>query len=118
MTSALPFWEGARFWVIARPPLSGFAETFSHAIAELAPGGGSDRPELDTGAEAVIFVVDGAVELRIGGDTHQLAAGGYAFLPPGVDWSVWNQGNTPPARFHWIRKAYEAVEAWTCQRLS
>ena len=108
VTSALPFWEGARFWVIARP-LSGFAETFSHAIAELAPGGGSDRPELDQGAEAVIFVVDGAAELRIGGDTHQLAPGGYAFLPPGADWSVWNRGDTP-ARFHWIRKAYEAVE--------
>jgi len=108
VTSALPFWEGARFWVIARP-LSGFAETFSHAIAELAPGGGSDRPELDMGAEAVIFTVDGALDLRIGGDTHQLSPGGYAFLPPGADWAVRNRGDTP-ARFHWIRKAYEAVE--------
>ncbi|WP_421701731.1 bifunctional allantoicase/(S)-ureidoglycine aminohydrolase [Aliiroseovarius sp.] len=108
VTSALPFWEGARFWVIARP-LSGFAETFSHAIAELVPGGGSDRPELDPGAEAVIFVVDGTAELRIGDETHQLAPGGYAFLPPSADWSVWNRGDAP-ARFHWIRKAYEAVE--------
>ena len=28
VTSLLPFWQGARFWVLARP-LSGFAETFS-----------------------------------------------------------------------------------------
>ena len=40
VASALPFWEGARFWVLARP-LSGLAETFSQYIGELAPGGGS-----------------------------------------------------------------------------
>jgi (S)-ureidoglycine aminohydrolase len=61
------------------------------------------------GAEAVIFVVDGSAELRIGGDTHQLSPGGYAFLPPGADWAVRNRGDAP-VRFHWIRKAYEAVE--------
>lgn len=44
VTSALPFWEGTRAWVIARP-LSGFAETFSQYIMEVAPGGGSRMPE-------------------------------------------------------------------------
>ena len=39
VTSMLPFWEKSRFWVIARP-LSGFAETFSQYIGEVAPGGG------------------------------------------------------------------------------
>lgn len=34
--SYLPFWEGMRMWVIARP-LSGFAETFSQYIVEVAP---------------------------------------------------------------------------------
>src|SRR5688572_33387546 len=58
VTSNLPFWEGTRLWVIARP-LSGFAETFSQYIVEVAPGGGSDRPELDPGAEGVLFVVAG-----------------------------------------------------------
>ncbi len=28
-----------RMWVIARP-LSGFAETFTHYVVEVAPGGG------------------------------------------------------------------------------
>ena len=36
VTSSLPFWENTRLWVIARP-LSGFAETFSQYIVELAP---------------------------------------------------------------------------------
>ena len=58
VTSNLPFWDGTRLWVIARP-LSGFAETFSQYIVEVAPGGGSDRPELDPGAEGVLFVVEG-----------------------------------------------------------
>ena len=45
VTSPLPFWEKTRAWIIARP-LSGFAETFSQYIMEVAPGGGSERPEL------------------------------------------------------------------------
>ena len=32
--------------------------------------------------------------------------GGYAFMPPASDWTVRNEGSAP-ARFHWIRKAYE-----------
>ena len=40
VTSALPFWDKTRFWVLARP-LSGFAETFSQYIVEISPGGGS-----------------------------------------------------------------------------
>jgi len=108
VTSALPFWEQTRLWVIARP-LSGFAETFSQYIVEVSPGGGSDRPELDDDAEAVLFVVDGALDVTIDGAGHTLQPGGYAFLPPGSDWRVRN-GGAEPARFHWIRKAYERVD--------
>ena len=35
--SYLPGWTGMRMWVLARP-LSGFAETFSQYLVELAPG--------------------------------------------------------------------------------
>jgi (S)-ureidoglycine aminohydrolase len=108
VTSALPFWEGTRLWVIARP-LSGFAETFSQYIVEVSGGGGSDRPEVDASAEAVLFVVEGALRLTIGETTHQLGPGGYAFLPPGTAWTLHNE-ETGPARFHWIRKAYQRVD--------
>ena len=66
VTSALPFWDGMRMWVIARP-LSGFAETFSQYIVEVAPGGGSDKPEIDQLAEAVLFVVAGNLVLTLAG---------------------------------------------------
>jgi len=108
VTSLLPFWEKARFWVIARP-LSGFAETFSHYIAEVLPGGGSTRPDTETGVEAVLFVVEGQMELTLDGTTHQMREGGYAFVPPASDWSLKNTSDAP-VRFHWIRKAYQAVE--------
>lgn len=107
VTSALPFWDKTRVWVIARP-LSGFAETFSQYIMEIAPGGGSDTPEPDESAEAVLFVVGGEITLTLNGTTHRLGTGGYAFLPPGSAWTLRNAG-TATATFHWIRKAYEAV---------
>ncbi len=107
VTSFLPNWQKARFWVLARP-LTGFAETFSQYIAEVSPGGGSDRPESDASAQAVLFVVEGSGSLTIDGQDHALGPGSYAYLPPGCDWAVWN--NTKAAlKFHWIRKAYEAV---------
>ncbi|WP_238369474.1 bifunctional allantoicase/(S)-ureidoglycine aminohydrolase [Heliomarina baculiformis] len=107
-TSRLPHWEDTRLWVIARP-LSGFAETFSHYVMEVAPGGGSSRPEPNRQAEAVLFVVEGNMHLTISGDEHAMEAGGYAFLPAGADWSLRNASQAP-VRFHWIRKAYEAAE--------
>ena len=38
------------------------------------------------------------------------APSGYAFLPPGTKWKIHQQGRSLPSRFHWIRKAYEAVD--------
>ena len=107
VTSLLPFWDKARFWVLSRP-LSGFAETFSQYIAEVQPGGGSDRPETEPGTEAVLFVVQGAMTLTIDGTAHDMEEGGYAYLPPDADWNLRNNGKAP-VRFHWVRKAYQAV---------
>src|ERR1700755_3457931 len=64
VTSRLPHWDGTRLWVIARP-LSGSAETSSWYVAEVGPGGGSDDPEPEAGAEAVLFVVGGTVSLTV-----------------------------------------------------
>jgi (S)-ureidoglycine aminohydrolase len=108
VTSYLPFWDDTRLWVLARP-LTGFAETFSQYMVEVAPGGGSERPELDPEAEGVVFITRGWLHLTLGGIAHKLEPGGYAFIPPGTDWSVRNEGREP-AHFHWIRKAYERVE--------
>lgn len=108
VTSRLPHWDKTRLWVIARP-LSGFAETFSQYVMEVAAGGGSKRPEADATAEGVIFVVGGTLTLTVNRQTHLLEPGGYAFIPPASDWQVANNGQVD-ARFHWIRKKYEPAE--------
>ena len=108
VTSCLPHWAKTRLWIIARP-LSGFAETFSHYIMEVAPGGGSDRPDTDPRAESVLFMVEGQATLTIGNAKHVLKKGGYAYLPAGASWRITNAGKNA-AKFHWIRKAYEAVD--------
>lgn len=107
VTSSLPFWDNTRAWVLARP-LSGFAETFSQYVMEVAPGGGSENPETDESAEAVLFIISGEVNLTIEGEVHKMGPGGYAFIPPAARWTLRNNANEI-ARFHWIRKAYEAV---------
>lgn len=108
VTSYFPHWDKTRAWVLARP-LSGFAETFSQYIMEVAPGGGSQKPEPNPEAEAVLFVVEGTLTLTIKDKTHTMEEGGYAYLPAGETWTVLNKADTH-VRFHWIRKAYEKVE--------
>ena len=108
VTSKLPHWEGTRAWIIARP-LSGFAETFSQYVMEVAPGGGSQAPEPDGAAEGAIFVTEGKLEILLDRTRHALGPGGFAYLPPKAPWTAANNG-TEPARFHWIRKRYERVE--------
>ena len=105
VTSFLPGWTGTRMWLIARP-LSGFSETFSQYVMEVQPGGGSDAPDAEDGAEHVLFVTDGLLTLTIDGEGHELDAGGYAYIPPGSHWTLLAEG-TGPARFHWLRKLYE-----------
>ena len=108
VTSQLPHWGRTRLWVIARP-LSGFAETFSWYIVEVQPGGGSETPEPDPAAEAVLFVVAGSAMLTVGEAADELSPGSYAYLPPGQPWTLRATGDEP-CTFHWVRKAYEAVD--------
>ena len=108
VTSCLPHWNKTRLWIIARP-LSGFAETFTHYIMEVAPGGGSDRPDTEPRAQSVLFMVEGQATLTIGAAKHVMKKGGYAYLPAGASWRIANGGKAP-AKFHCIRKAYEAVD--------
>lgn len=108
VTSKLPFWDDTRAWILSRP-LSGFAETFSQYLMEVAPGGGSDKPDTQTGVESVIFVVGGQMVLTIADNEHVLRAGGYAYVPPDTDWTVKSQGEEK-LQFHWVRKKYVPVD--------
>ena len=107
VTSRLPFWEKSRAWVLARP-MTGFAEMFSQYILDVEPGGGSVHPEPDKQVEGAFFVVDGKLTIKLGGKSHSLTAGGFAFLPAGTNYEVQNLTDAP-VRFHWVRKIYQVV---------
>jgi (S)-ureidoglycine aminohydrolase len=108
VTSFLPHWHKTRAWVLARP-LSGFAETFSQYIMEVSPSGGSSKPDSETGAQSVLFVIDGHALLQLNGQEYALSAGSYAYIPSGAEWALYSSG-ADCLRFHWIRKLYVAVE--------
>jgi (S)-ureidoglycine aminohydrolase len=103
--SYLPGWQATRLWVLARP-MTGFAETFSHYLMEVASQGGSDTPEEEMTAEAVLFVVSGTAELILEGETYQLVAGSYVYIAPAARWSLQNR-SAAPCCFHWIRKIWQ-----------
>ncbi|MDZ7904497.1 MAG: bifunctional allantoicase/(S)-ureidoglycine aminohydrolase [Cypionkella sp.] len=105
VTSYLPHWTGTRMWLIARP-MTGFSETFSQYVMEVAAGGGSDTPDADPSAEHFLFVTDGEMQITIGGAAYKMTAGGYAFIPPATAWTL---KATTTAHFHWLRKRYEPV---------
>ena len=107
VVSHLPHWDNTRVWVLARP-LSGFAETFSHYLMEIAPAGGSDMPEPEKDAEGGLFVVGGKLSLKLADGEHELRPGSFAYVPPGCAWSIRNRGEGP-AQVHWIRKLYQRV---------
>ena len=89
-------------WVLARP-MPGLAETMSHYLLDLGPAGGSDAPEADPAAQAILYVAEGNVALTVDGETHGLAREGYAYLPAGTAWSIRSSGG---ALVHWYRKRW------------
>ena len=107
-TSYLPFWDKTRLWIIARP-MTGFAETFSHYIMEVSAGGGTNKPDTNPEAQAVLFVVEGNITLTYEGTSYHLTEGGYAYLPAGLEWQLQNTSDDK-AVFHWIRKRYQRVD--------
>ena len=108
VTSFLPGWQSTRAWILARP-LSGFAETFAQYAIELAPGGGSNDPEPDRDAQAVLFVAFGMPRLTLGRDQYDLKPGHHVYIPPSAVWTLWNTSDAP-CGVHWIRKRYDWVD--------
>jgi (S)-ureidoglycine aminohydrolase len=105
VTSFLPGWDKTRLWIIARP-MTGFSETFSQYVMEVAPGGGASAPENDPSVQSVLFFTQGSATLTLQGQTHTLTPGSYAYIPAGSDWSLHNSTGEN-ACFHWIRKIWE-----------
>ncbi|WP_262495417.1 bifunctional allantoicase/(S)-ureidoglycine aminohydrolase [Paeniglutamicibacter gangotriensis] len=110
VVSELPGWNRTATWILNRPVASG-ATTFSQYLLEVAAGGGSTDPEPEEGVEGFIFILEGRLTLTLERDEHELEPGGFAFLPAGYPWTAKNI-QTEPAKFQWIRKAYQPLAGY------
>ena len=108
VVSYFPNWDRSRAWVLARP-MTGFSETFSQSIIEIFPGGGSKKPEPESRAECVLFILDGQLKLTLTDKDYILSPGSYVFIPPEHNWTIFNYSNES-ARLTWIRKIYTVAE--------
>ena len=93
----LPGAEGVELVIHAAPQLGAH---FTQMTAEFAAGG-SLGP---TPVQRFLYVLSGKLELKAGGKTHVLSAGGYAYLPQGTPHTVTAKS---VARGAVIEKAYE-----------
>lgn len=111
VVSVLPGWDKTRTWVLNRP-VAGGATTFAQYLVEVAPTGGSSDPEPEAGVESFVFLLSGRLTVTLAGEKHELLPGGFAFVPPGTEWTVENAGKEL-AVFQWIRKAYQVLAGHT-----
>lgn len=93
----LPGAEGVEFVIHAAPQLGA---RFTQMTAEFAAGGSLAAAP----AQRFVYVIEGELELKAGGKTHTLAAGGFAYLPAGAQHTV---RAVVASRAAVIEKAYE-----------
>ena len=105
LTSNLPGFAGTVVRFLTAPAMGA---RFAQVLLDLAPGGGTTAPRND-GLAHVINVLDGAVALTIGGDTHYLGREAYAYVPVDHDYALTNPGQET-ARVIWIKRPYEAID--------
>jgi (S)-ureidoglycine aminohydrolase len=106
--STLPNLRDTHVQVLVTPQLG--ARFVQHELL-MQPGGGTIKPA-DDRLEHFLFVLEGGVELAVGGAASQLDDGGYAWLPPGMAFEL--QNHKPSAsRVLWLRRRYEGVDGLT-----
>ncbi len=82
--TTLPNWKNTEIVVVISPQMgAAFSEYFA-TLSDSSMG----RPSYVEGTERFFFVLDGQVVLKADGQTHELKAEGYAFLPAGTDHEI------------------------------
>ena len=100
-TTALPNWQNTDIVVVISPQMGA---KFSQYFATLSAESVGQPPS--AGVERVLFVLDGEVQLQVNGETHQLAAEGYAFLPAGTSHQI---SSPSKARLSVLEKKYQPL---------
>ncbi|HEY4252685.1 MAG TPA: cupin domain-containing protein, partial [Roseomonas sp.] len=106
LKSRLPAWSATTAHILAAPALgAGFVQ----AMLAIEPGGGTAAP-IQVAPQHFLYLVEGSLEVAIGGDAPvALAAGGFAYVPPETRFTALNRG-AGVARLLILKKRYELAE--------
>lgn len=105
LASYLPGFSSTTVRIQAAPQLGA---KFAQMLLEIAPGGGTTSVRND-GLEHVFYLLSGQITLTINGHGHDLAAGGYAFVPVGSSYEIASTDGTE-SRLIWIKRPYEPID--------
>jgi (S)-ureidoglycine aminohydrolase len=106
LPSRIPGIEGAVIRILTAPPMGA---KFAEIMLELESGGGTtaERDDRAQGVQQFFYLVEGAVELTIDGERHELTAHGYAYVPVGHTYGFTAHESS---RLLWLKKPYEAID--------
>lgn len=102
--SQLPHFNGVEAQVLATPQIG--ARFTEHELTIYA-GGGTARP-CDENLEQFFYLLEGNLELTMGGKTHSMVSGSFFWLPPHEPYTFSNRTDGD-ARALWIRRRYVEV---------
>lgn len=106
MPSTIPSLAKTTVNFLAAPALGA---SFVQFVAHIEPGGGSREPLGEAGVQYFCYVLSGSIMLDIGSHGPQtLTPGCYAYIPPGVHFSIVN-GGEDRARLLGLKKRYEPI---------
>jgi len=80
---------------------------FAQILLTMRAGGGMTAARND-GTQSFFYVTRGKAAIEIDGKTHDLSAGGYAYIPANTALRLYN-ARAEDTRVVWIRKPYEAL---------
>ncbi len=106
LVSRLPHFDATVVRVLAAPVLGA---RFAQYLLEIEPGGGTPRPFGEDGIQHFYYVLSGQGRFAMAGaPAREVRPGSYAYVPPGVAFSLSNAG-TGPLNVLGLRKRYEAI---------
>ncbi len=71
---------------------------------------GRTRSPLNDGLEHFLFVLEGQLRIDTSGENRDLDQGGFAYLPPGLGYSLRNSGDGT-TRVFWTRRRYKPLDS-------
>jgi len=102
--SVLPDWSGVAARVLAAPAMGA---AFAMYLLDLAAGGAGAQA-LPEDVEAFFYMIAGEARLEIGGRSHAIRHGGFAYLKPG---SRFRLSAEKEASVLWLKKVYEPIDS-------